>query len=221
MRDVYNLQVYIDLPILSPWLWQYTRVSFKGKSHGGICPPLEKFDLPPLKSVDLLVWQKENQYAWYINLNLSLKDKSIKAYSTTYKYLNRTFSRLLLSYFNNAFRVIVCNLRWCLDDDFHQIWRLFSPIRLLSLVFISFICEMLHSTEALETGILKQSLKRGFRLRNIWGNRQKWHAYYHVPNMVVSMSFLAYSLSWAFMPSSVFFLIQNSKNAGKWNFHSK
>ena len=45
--------------------------------------------------------------------------------------------------------------------------RLFSPIRLLNLVFISFICEKLCSTEAVETGILKQTLKRVLRVVNM------------------------------------------------------
>ena len=62
-------------------------------------------------------------------------------------------------------------------------------MRFLNLVLMSFICEKLHSTEAVATGIDKHTFDRALRFGN----------------MVTSMSFLANSLSWAFMSSSGFF----------------
>ena len=48
--------------------------------------------------------------------------------------------------------------------------RLVSPIQFLSLVFIIFICEKLRSTEAVVTGMDKQTVERVLRLGNIATN---------------------------------------------------
>ena len=68
--------------------------------------------------------------------------------------------------------------------------RLFSPVRFLNLVLMSFICEKLGSTEAVPvvTGIDKHTFDRALRFGN----------------MVTSMSFLTNSLSWGFCPLPTF-----------------